>query len=118
MDKTATAKGVIIRNVRDIESVRGVCGFRRSLITAEDSEVANVSHLTIDNSREHYHKTMTELYYVLKGGGEIVLDGQSLPIEEGEIALIPPGVRHTSEGDMEVLIVGIPPLETEDIHFD
>ncbi|MEX0785017.1 MAG: cupin domain-containing protein [Dehalococcoidia bacterium] len=117
MEKTTTQQP-IIRSVRDIESVRGVCGFRRSLITGADSEVANVSHLTIDNSRTHYHKEMTELYYVLKGHGEIVLDGESRPISEGELVLIPPGVRHTSDGDMEVLIVGVPPLETEDVFFD
>ena len=61
---------------------------------------------------------MTEFYYVLKGSGEIVLDGERRPIKEGELALIPPGVWHTSEGDMEVLIVGVPPLETEDVHFE
>lgn len=114
----ATKLQPIIRSVRDTESERGVCGFRRSLITGKDSAVANVSHLTIDNSRTHYHKEMTELYYVLKGQGEIVLDGESRPISEGELVLIPPGVRHTSDGDMEVLIVGVPPLETEDVFFD
>ena len=117
MEKATTQKP-IIRSVSDIESVRGVCGFRRSLITAEDSDVANVSHLTIDNSREHYHERMTEFYYVLKGGGDIVLDGETTPIGEGQIVVIPPGVRHTSHGDMEVLIVGVPPLETDDVHFD
>jgi len=108
----------IIRNVSDIESVRGVCGFRRALVTGADTDVANVSHLEIDNSRNHYHKQMTEFYYVLKGQGEIVLDGERRPIQAGELALIPPGVWHTSEGDMEVLIVGVPPLETEDVHFE
>ena len=67
----------------DIESVRGVCGFRRALVTGADSEVANVSHLEIDNSRNHYHKRMTEFYYVLKGQGEIVLDGERRPIQGG-----------------------------------
>lgn len=114
----ATAQKPIIRSLRDIDSVRGVCGFRRSLITAEDSSVANVSHLTIDNSREHYHKEMTEFYYALKGHGDIVLDGAVRPIREGDLVLIPAGVRHTSHGDMEVLIVGVPPLETDDIYFD
>ena len=108
----------IIRDVADIESVRSVCGFRRSLVTGADTDVANVSHLQIDNSRNHYHKRMTEFYYVLKGSGEIVLDGERRPIKEGELALIPPGVWHTSEGDMEVLIIGVPPLETEDVHFE
>jgi len=114
----ATKLEPIIRNVKDFESVRGVCGFRRALVTGADTAVANVSHLQIDNSRNHYHKQMTEFYYVLKGRGEIVLDGERRPIEEGELAVIPPGVWHTSEGDMEVLIVGVPPLETEDVHFD
>jgi mannose-6-phosphate isomerase-like protein (cupin superfamily) len=88
------------------------------MITADDTDVANVSHLVIDDSKEHYHQEMTEFYYVLRGGGEMVLDGESSPIREGDLVLIPPGVRHTSEGDMEVLIFGVPPQETEDIHFD
>jgi mannose-6-phosphate isomerase-like protein (cupin superfamily) len=114
----ATKLEPIIRDVADVESVRGVCGFRRALVTAADTAVANVSHLEIDNSRNHYHKQMTEFYYVLKGSGEIVLDGERRPIKEGELVLIPPGVWHTSEGEMEVLIVGVPPLETEDVHFE
>lgn len=48
----------------------------------------------------------------------MVLDGEVTSIREGDLVLIPPGVRHTSEGDMEVLIFGVPPQETEDIHFD
>jgi mannose-6-phosphate isomerase-like protein (cupin superfamily) len=108
----------IIRRLGDIEMVRGVCGFRRSLITADDTETANVSHLVIDDSKEHYHREMTEFYYVLHGGGEMVLDGESTPIREGDLVLIPPGVRHTSEGDMEVLIFGVPPQEDTDIYFD
>lgn len=114
----ATKLEPIIRNVKDVEPVRGVCGFRRALVTGEDTPVANVSHLQIDNSRNHYHKEMTEFYYVLKGRGEIVLDGKRRHIEAGELAVIPPGVWHTSEGEMEVLIVGVPPLETEDVHFE
>jgi quercetin dioxygenase-like cupin family protein len=48
----------------------------------------------------------------------MVLDGKSTPIREGDLVLIPPGVRHTSEGDMDVLIVGVPPQEETDIYFD
>jgi mannose-6-phosphate isomerase-like protein (cupin superfamily) len=101
-----------------METVRGVCGFRRSLITPLDSDVANVSHLVIDDSKEHYHREMTEFYYVLRGGGEMVLDGKATSIREGDLVLIPPGVRHTSEGEMEVLIIGVPPQENTDIYFD
>jgi mannose-6-phosphate isomerase-like protein (cupin superfamily) len=116
--KERIAAKPFIRRLDDIETVRGICGFRRSMITADDTDVANVSHLVIDDSKEHYHCEMTEFYYVLRGGGEMLLDGESTQIREGDLVLIPPGVRHTSEGDMEVLIFGVPPQETEDIYFD
>jgi mannose-6-phosphate isomerase-like protein (cupin superfamily) len=116
--KERTAAKPIIRRLGEIDTVRGVCGFRRSMITAADTDVANVSHLVIDDSKEHYHREMTEFYYVLRGGGEIVLDGERSPIHEGDLVLIPPGVRHTSEGEMDVLIVGVPPQEETDIYFD
>jgi len=118
VQKETIAASPIIRRLTDIETVRGVCGFRRSMITAEDTPVANISHLAIDDSREHYHKEMTEFYYVLKGRGLMVLDGEGTAIQEGDLILIPPGVRHTSEGELEVLIIGVPQPETEDIYFD
>lgn len=112
------AGGSIIRNIADIETERGVCGWRKRLITGDDTPVANVTHLTIDDSKEHWHETMTEFYYVLTGGGDMYLDDERHPIKAGDIVVIPPGVRHTSEGEMEVLILGAPALETEDIRFD
>lgn len=115
---TERKPATIIRNVSDIEEERGVCGFRRTLISSKDTPVAYVSHLIIDNSREHYHKIMTEYYYVINGSGEIFLDGESHPIKTGDIVVIPPLVRHTSKGDLEVLIFGAPALEADDIYFD
>jgi hypothetical protein len=67
MTTTDTDK-YIIRRLTDIETERGVCGWRKTLVTHDDTPVANVSHLTIDNSRYHYHREMTEFYYVLSGG--------------------------------------------------
>src|SRR6185295_13666789 len=51
----------IIRNLADFETERGVCGWRKRLITSDDTHVANVSHLMIDDSKEHWHETMTEI---------------------------------------------------------
>jgi mannose-6-phosphate isomerase-like protein (cupin superfamily) len=118
MTEPVTTEKFLIRRLATTEVERGVCGWRRSLITAADGVPANASHLTIDNSRYHYHKQMTEYYYVLKGRGEMVLDGDSYPIEAGDLVLIRPGVRHTSHGDLEVLILGVPALETADVFFD
>ncbi|MEO8456960.1 MAG: cupin domain-containing protein [Chloroflexota bacterium] len=111
-------KAGIIRSLSSIPEERGVCGFRRRLITSDDTTAGNVSYLRIDDSKEHWHETMTEFYYVLTGGGDMYLDGEKHPITAGDIVVIPPGVRHTSEGEMDVLIFGAPALETEDIRFD
>jgi mannose-6-phosphate isomerase-like protein (cupin superfamily) len=117
MTEAATDK-FLIRRLSDVPEERGVCGFRRTIITADDSPAVNVSHLRIDSSRYHYHQKMTELYYVLSGGGTITLDGEKHPIQEGDIVLIRPGVRHTSEGEMNVLITGVPAGEATDIFFE
>jgi mannose-6-phosphate isomerase-like protein (cupin superfamily) len=113
-----TTEKFLIRCLQEVPEERGVCGFRRTLITADDTPAVNVSYLRIDDSRYHYHRQMTELYYVLSGSGTITLDGETYPVQSGDIALIRPGVRHTSEGDMEVLITGVPAGEATDIFFD
>ena len=68
MTTEATNDKYIIRRLSEIETERGVCGWRKTIVTHDDTPVANVSHLTIDNSRYHYHREMTEFYYVLTGG--------------------------------------------------
>jgi mannose-6-phosphate isomerase-like protein (cupin superfamily) len=117
MTEIATEK-FLMRRLSEVQEERGVCGFRRTLITAADTPAVNVSHLRIDNSRYHYHGQMTELYYVLSGSGTITLDGDTYPVQAGDIVLIRPGVWHTSEGDMNVLITGVPAGEATDIFFE
>jgi mannose-6-phosphate isomerase-like protein (cupin superfamily) len=114
----AKTKAAIFRNYNDLPEERGVCGFRRRMITKEDTDTANITYLRIDNSKMHYHQTMTEFYYVISGGGTITLDGEVSEITEGDLVMIPPGVRHTSDGEMNVLIFGVPPQEIDDVHFD
>jgi quercetin dioxygenase-like cupin family protein len=108
----------IIRRLGDIETERGVCGWRKTLVTNDDTPVANVSHLTIDDSKYHYHREMTEFYYVLTGGGTMTLDGEKREITAGDLVVIKPGVWHTSDGEMDVLILGVPAGEQTDVWFE
>jgi len=117
MAEVATER-FLIRRLSEVPEERGVCGFRRTLITADDTPAVNVSHLRIDSSRYHFHRRMTELYYVLSGSGTITLDGEKYPIQQGDIVLIRPGVWHTSEGEMNVLITGVSAGEATDIFFE
>ena len=46
-----------------------------------------------------------------------LLDGEAHPIKKGSFAHIPPGVVHSSEGRMKVLVVGVPDIDDEDLYF-
>lgn len=115
---TATDEKYIIRKLDETPEERGVCGWRKTLVTHADTPVANVSHLRIDDSKKHYHREMTEFYYVLNGGGTITLDGEVRTITAGDIVVIQPGVWHTSDGVMDVLILGVPAGEQTDVWFE
>jgi quercetin dioxygenase-like cupin family protein len=70
----------------------------------------------IDGAKLHYHKRSTELYYVLDGGGTIILDGVAHEISRGSLIHIPPHVVHGARGRMRVLVVGIPDIADDDYY--
>jgi mannose-6-phosphate isomerase-like protein (cupin superfamily) len=102
--------------VRRFEEFRSVCGFER----ASDAEGWYEDLLSIFASTipVSHHKVLEETYYVLKGEGFLHLDGEKVPIAKGDAVTIRPGVRHHSEGDIEVLIICSPPYESSDCFFD
>lgn len=108
----------IVRHEGTAPRERSTCGWRHLLISRHDENVAAWAHVVdIDGSRPHYHRQGTELYYVLDGEGTIQLDGQSHPIRTGSIVHIPPGVVHSAQGRMRVLVVGIPDISDTDLFF-
>ena len=92
MERTQAKAKAIFRSVKDTPEERGVCGFRRRMITDEENEAANVTFLRVHDSKMHYHRGMTEFYYVLRGGGTITLDGEKKDIAAGDLVVIKPRV--------------------------
>ena len=43
----------------------------------------------------NYHKVAEDLYFILKGAGEMELDGERRMVGPGDAILIPPGAWHT-----------------------
>jgi quercetin dioxygenase-like cupin family protein len=120
MKKSPRAKTLacLVRHEEAAPRERSTCGWRHRLISREDQDVAAWVHtVDIDGSRPHYHKVGTELYYVLEGEGQILLDGQAHPIRKGSLVHIPPGVVHGAVGRMRVLVVGIPDICDADLFF-
>jgi mannose-6-phosphate isomerase-like protein (cupin superfamily) len=115
-----SAGTVLVRHEGDAPRERSSCGWRDRLISREDRDlgVAAWAHaVDIDGARPHFHRRSTELYYVLEGDGEVVLDGVAHPVRKGSLVHIPPGVVHGAVGRMRVLVVGIPDIADDDIYF-
>ena len=108
----------IVRKVSELEEDRSTCGFRKRIITSDDTPVNSVSYLHITDSKGHYHKGITEFYYVLDGRGNMELDGDTIELEEGTLVMIPPNVRHRAYGDIRTLVICSPAFDPEDQFFE
>lgn len=68
-------------------------------------------------SRPHYHKNMTEIYYVLEGVGHLEIDGDKIPLKPGVSVLIPPNTLHRAVGELKIINVPIPAFDSTDEWF-
>jgi mannose-6-phosphate isomerase-like protein (cupin superfamily) len=108
---------LLVRHEGHTARERSTCGWRDRLISREDaplSPAAWAHAVDIDGARLHYHRRSTELYYVLDGGGIVLLDGVAHEVAKGSLVHIPPGVVHGARGRMRVLVVGIPDIADDD----
>lgn len=90
---------------------------------AELGGTANHSfvHVVIPVSGEspaHYHKVSEETYYILRGKGRFVLDGQECVVEPGDACLIMPPQVHQlfniGDDELEFLTVSGPAFNPDD----
>jgi len=97
------------------------CGTtRRAFLDAADFP-ASIHRVEIsENARLHYHRQLTETYYILECAEDaaLQLDEELLPLHAGMCVLIRPGVRHRAIGRMTVLNVVLPKFDPADEWFD
>ena len=106
---------VVIRRKQDVTPVTCPCGLAFRVIGAMDSSKLSVHFVEISSSsRPHFHRSHTEVYIVIRGSGEIELDGRTYAVGEGTVVCIPPGTVHRAVGDMEIVNVVIPPFDPAD----
>lgn len=108
----------IIRDRYQTMAVPCPCGSSIRLITRRDTSLANVHVTHIRDSKKHYHKHCTEIYYILEGKGKMELaEEEVIAIKPGIVVMIKPGTPHRGYGDFKALIVGIPALREDDEFF-
>ena len=109
----------LIADMDQIEGTPCPCGTAKRAFADDPDQTAtfHITHIKKD-SKTHYHKRMTEIYYVLEGSGHIELDGESRPIGPGMAIMIKPGCRHRAVGDLKIINVPIPAFDPNDEWFD
>ena len=109
----------MIAEFADIDAVPCPCGEAKRAFAMPDNELATMHVVTIkEDSETHYHKKMTEIYYVLEGEGHIELDGERHPLKPETAVFIKPGCRHRAVGKLKILNVPIPAFDPSDEWFD
>ncbi len=113
------AKNFSIVHTQEIEPVPCPCGMTRRAFTDDPEQIASLHVVDISvDAKTHYHKRMTEIYYILEGSGQMELDGQLYDVSAGSSILIKPGCRHRAVGAMKIINIPIPAFDPDDEWFD
>lgn len=72
------------------------------------------------DAKLHYHKKLTETYFILECESEafLELDNERIPVEPQMAFVIHPGTRHRAVGKMKVVIIATPKFDPSDEWFD
>ncbi len=108
--------------IAEFDSIEGTpcpCGSSKRALMEFEGAPASMHVTTIsEDSRTHYHKRMTEIYYVLEGKGSIELDGENFALKPGMAVMIKPGCRHRAVGNLKIINVPVPRFDPADEFFD
>lgn len=115
MDK----KNYSVADFSAIPAVPCPCGMSRRAFIDESERKISLHTVEIKtDARYHYHKKLTEIYYILEGEGFLELDGDMVPVKPGMSVLITPGCRHRAVGRLKVLNVVLPAFDPADEFAD
>ncbi len=106
--------------VIDFAEIKGVpcpCGTARRAFTDDPTYPGTVHRTDIaKTAKPHYHKTLTELYYIIscESGTEMQLDGRRISLHAEMLVLVPPNTVHRVIGTAKVLITVFPKFDPAD----
>ena len=111
-------KAYLVADFDEITPTPCPCGQSKRAFVQDGNGVASMHVVEISKeSRPHYHKKMTEIYYVLEGDGHLEIDNDEIPLKPGVSVLIPPNSLHRAVGELKILNVPIPAFNPADEWF-
>lgn len=114
-----TGKGWLLARFDEIEPTPCPCGLSRRAFRVPGNEAASLHMVDIsEDALPHFHKRITEIYYILEGEGFLELDGEKVPVGPGVSVLIQPGTMHRALGQLKILNIAVPTFDPEDEWFE
>ena len=114
-----TEKNFLVAQLDEIPTISCPCGLTRRAFTEDVDQHASLHLLDVQkDARLHYHKKITEIYFILEGEGYLELDGEQVPVKPMTGILIKPGCRHRAVGNLRITIIAIPAFDSKDEWFD
>ncbi len=93
----------------------------RELMHTDAQSLAEATLAPGQQTQRHHHALSEELYFLLEGGGEMEIDGETLRVGPGDTVLIRPGARHSitaAKNGARFLCCCAPPYAHEDTYVD
>ena len=87
--------------------------FRRELATTSRAQVVLMCLQPGERIGEETHDDTDQMFYIVKGEGHCVVDGESQAVRKGAMLIVPAGTRHDLVNDggesMRLFTVYVPP---------
>ncbi len=118
---------IAVRNLTDVTAYRGPDGaYVQELGGAstgmQSHSVAVICHPPGTASREHHHTIADEVYVVLSGTGELLMDGQRITVRPNDIVILLPGQRHkigcSGDDDLVLYVTCSPAYDPGEVIWD
>lgn len=121
MSEHTLRRGFEVFDFAEVDPVACSCGSaQRALVDVPDAPLSvHVTEISSD-ARAHYHRWLTETYYILESGPNagLYLDGHWVPVRAGKCVMIRPGTRHRAVGPMRILNIVTPKFDGRDEWYD
>ena len=96
--------------------------FIRELHHTEAQSLAEATLEPDQATQRHRHRVTEEIYFVLKGSGDMEVDGEHKRIAVGDAVLIPAGAWHSlhnnGTSELRILCACVPPYSHDDTYFE
>jgi mannose-6-phosphate isomerase-like protein (cupin superfamily) len=112
-----------VTSVNSVESFVTKDGsFIRELHHTDAQSVAEATLEPDQATERHYHRATEEIYFVVKGSGDMEVDGEHKRIAVGDAVLIPTGAWHSlhnnGTSELRILCCCAPPYSHDDTYFE